>query len=283
MNAQPLAGFTPPPTALSVDHTASVAATAVIIVWFLIVVGRAIPAARAGDRIPLYMLIGGLFLAPFIEPILDHLGMVWYAKDNLWIFSHMLDRPMPALVLFGWVAYWGGCALLAYNGARAGRDRRWLWNTLWFCFALDLFAETIAVTWLGVYVYYGPQPFDYWGVPLWYMWMNPGAAIVLALTLNHHRERIKGLRGAVLVVLSVPATVLCFYAAACWPLFIALNTPGTNAYWIHLAGAVSVGQAFLLIGAVIALTTPKAGRERLGAPAALAVAAEGTETCEIPM
>jgi hypothetical protein len=282
MNIDPLAGFTLPPTGLSVDHTASVAATAVIGIWFLIIIARAIPGARAGDLIPLYILTGGLLLAPFIEPILDHLGMVWYANDNLWIFSHMLGRPMPLLVLFGWVAYWGGCTLLAYNGARAGRGRRWQWKVLWLCFAWDLFGETLAVTWLGIYVYYGAQPFDYWGVPLWFMWMNPGAAIVLALTLNHHRERIKGLGGALVVILSVPAVVLCFYAAACWPLFIALNTPGTNTIWIHLAGAVSALQAFLLIGVAMALTTPEESQTRLDVLTAHALATERPETCEIP-
>lgn len=267
MHMNEFGGFTPPPTHLSVNFTNSALATAAIIVWFVIVFARTIPSARAGDKIPLYMLCGGALLAPFIEPLLDHLGMVWYANDNLWIFSRLLDRPMPVLVLFGWIAYWGGCALLVYNGVRSGRDRRWLWKTLWFCFAVDLFAETIAVTWLSIYAYYGPQPFDLWGVPLWYMWMNPGAAIVLALTLNHLRDRIKGPSGALLVILSVPASVVGFYAATCWPLYIALNTSGTNAYWINFAGAVSVIQAFMLIGVVISVTTLANGQKTLDQPA----------------
>jgi hypothetical protein len=140
--------------------------TAVTGIPMLIVLGVAMNDLRR-DRGPLllFCFIGG-GLAAFFEPVADVLSCLYFPATGQNTAFTALDRPIPWALVFAYPWFVGGQGYLAYRvfAKRVPAVRIW---QLWGIFAIsNVLVETPGVL-TGFHAYYGNQPLNFWGFPLW--------------------------------------------------------------------------------------------------------------------
>lgn len=227
-----------PPTDLSAPHTASVVFLVICVVAMVVALGYTI---WTRDRLGLLFLLGGL-LAGMLEPMLDYLGLLWFAADNVAIAVQTFDRHVPLYVVLGYSFYFGGFSYVAYRAMVAGKGLRWFWIFYAFDWLADWALQATGRA-LGLYEYYGPQPWMLLDVPAWWFTIDSALPVIaggLVYLLRHH---LSGLR-ALLIIPLVPACYAALNAAAGWPIFSALNS-GPSEVVVWIAGAVTMGLALL--------------------------------------
>ncbi|WP_330254980.1 hypothetical protein OG874_10765 [Nocardia sp. NBC_00565] len=191
------------------------------VVWCLVYV------VRQRNALPLVMLAGGI-ISMGLEPAVDTLGKVWYAKDNPWVLYEGMGVPQPAFLLMGYSLFWGGAVYIASSLVRKGLS---VYRVFTAVFVMDVFVEYLGVGVLDVGLYYDFSPLKLLGFPLWWAFVNAAAAVAgvwLVLTLE---PRLNGWRR--LGFLVVPATAFGATHATCaWPVWLALhsNAPQWSAY-----------------------------------------------------
>jgi hypothetical protein len=200
--------------------SAAWAYTLVVGVAFLVaVVWCVIYVARQRDVLPLVMLAGGV-ISMGLEPAVDTLGKVWYAKDNPWVVYVGMGVPQPAFLLMGYSLFWGGAVYIASRLVRNGLS---VYKVFAAVFVMDLVVEYLGVAVLNVGLYYDFSPFKLLGFPLWWAFVNAAAAVTgvwLVLTLE---ARLTGWRR--LGFLAVPATAFGATHAICaWPVWLVLHS-----------------------------------------------------------
>jgi hypothetical protein len=232
-----------PPLDLSAPSTASVTFSVICAVILVAAFAWATFRALGGDPLGIYMLLGGL-VACLIEPMLDNLGLLWFAADNELIVFDAFGRHIALYVVAGYGFFFGAEAYVGYYALIKGKGAAWLWRLYAFGWFFDLALESTG-HWMGLYKYYGPQPFNAYGIPLWWMFINPALPIVAGGLFYAMREQLKGARG----LLVIPLLPMCYgavYAATSWPIFTALNSNVSDLV-IWVAGAVTIFQALLLV------------------------------------
>jgi hypothetical protein len=122
-----------------------------------------------------------------------------------------------------------------------------------------------------VYTYYGKQPFDIWGFPLWWGFVNPLMPMIagaLIYKLRPHLEQVGQVALALAVVAIIPMADGIANAAAAWPVIVALNTNvGYVGSWI--AGFVTLGLALFvvwIVGLLVARPVTQPVEERVPVP-----------------
>lgn len=240
-----------PPTDLSAPRGASVAFLVICVLLTAILLIVVVRRAIQGDFIPLMFALGGL-LSGLLEPMLDSLGLLWFAADNVAIAVETFHRHVPLYVVLGYVFYFGGFSYVAYRAMLAGKGRRWFWGFFAFEWLADLALQATGRA-LGLYEYYGPQPLMIFDVPMWWFTVDSCLAVLCGGVLFLMREHLTGWRVLVIVPM-VPACYAGLNAAAGWPIFSALNSgPATVVVWA--AGLATIGLAllyrYLMIEAVV--------------------------------
>ncbi|MGE2713023.1 hypothetical protein ACQI4L_03080 [Mycolicibacterium litorale] len=197
-------------------------------------------ALRRRDSLPLVMLLGGV-ISMGLEPTVDTLGKVWYAKDNPWVVYVGMGVPQPAFLLMGYSLFWGGAVYIASRLVRNGLA---VYKVYAAVFVMDLFVEYLGVSVLGVGVYYDFSPFRLLGFPLWWAFVNAAAAVIgvwLVLTLE---QRLTGWRRVGFLV--VPATAFGTTHAACsWPVWLSLHSDAPH-WTANLAACYAIGMSLAL-------------------------------------
>jgi hypothetical protein len=224
-----------PPVHLSAPSTGSWLFTALCLTLFAAALSWSMARAARGEWLALACLAGGV-VANLIEAELDNLGLLWFARNNHLIAFHEFGRYMPLYVVLGYGFYFGAITFFTVDALRRGRGARFLWGIYAFGWVFDCILETTGSA-VGLYRYYGPQPFNLWGIPLWWMFVNPALPIAAGGLFHVMRSRLTGLRALGIVGL-LPMCYGATYGALAWPIFVALNTRvGTLVIWI--AGAVT--------------------------------------------
>lgn len=230
-----------PPTDLSAPHGASVTFLVLCCVITVVVVVYAAARARKGDPLAFVFLAGGL-LAGLLEPMLDHVGLLWFAADNVAIAVETFHRHVPLYVVLGYAFFFGGSSYVAYRAMLAGRGRTWFIGFFAFDWLAD-FALQATGRALGLYEYYGPQPLLLLDVPMWWLTIDASLGMLCGGTLFLIRRHLVGWRVLVIIPM-VPGMYAGLNAAAGWPVFSALNSgPATIVVW--LAGLATCGLALL--------------------------------------
>jgi hypothetical protein len=210
-------------------------------------------AIRLRQPLALCILAGGL-LATLVEPMLDNLGMLWFAKDNVGIAFHLFDRYMPIYVVLGYGFFFGGQAFVAYDGLRKGKSASFLWKLYAVAWVFDLAIESTGHL-AGLYKYYGRQPFNLWGVPVWWMFLNPALPVVAALVFFRLGDRIDKIR-AIQVVPLLPIIYGAIYGGAGWPVFIAFHST-TSAAYLYASAILTDLLALWIVWLSISLLLPE--------------------------
>src|SRR3954453_18823585 len=119
----------------------------------------------------LYCIIGGALACTF-ESGVDILGEVYLKEQNAVGTFTIYGRTMPLYICFVYPWYVGGLGYLAYRLFERGIALKGM-LVLWAvdC-VVDVFLESPGIL-LHTYSYYGHQPLNIWGFPLWWGFVNP--------------------------------------------------------------------------------------------------------------
>src|SRR5262249_48975759 len=146
------------------------------------------------DRSPVFLacLIGG-GLCTILEPFWDVLGLVYFRERGAPVLFSVAGRGMPLWVYLAYHVYAGLSAYWFYRLFAGGPTMTRFWSVLGAVFGLNLLIE-IPITALSVYDYYGPQPFNLTGFPLWWLFTNVGGGIVSGAVLARGGSLFAGRR-----------------------------------------------------------------------------------------
>ena len=189
-------------------------------------------------------LLGGV-IGMFVEPILDYMGGVWWPFEGSWEAFNLLGVNVPVLVVLVYPWLLGGQGYWAYRSFEAGISRRGLWRLVGIFAVNDIVLETIGIKLLGVYGYFGTQPLNPWGLPLWYVPCNAIGPVVAGALAYVLRYRLTGVRRLALAPL-FPIGYLGTYAAIGFPVWISLNS-GWPMWAATVAALATFGLGYLLV------------------------------------
>ncbi len=193
----------------------------------------------------LYCIIGGALAASF-EPVVDVLGMVYLKEQGALGTFTILDRTMPLYICFVYPWYVGGLGYLAYKLFKRGvtmRDLFLLWAV--DCI-IDIFLESPGIL-AGTYLYYGHQPFNIWGFPLWWGFVNPVMPMVAGALIFHLRPHLDRPWKLPVVIACIPMADGVANGATAWPMWAALNQENVSYVWTYLASFVTLGLALFSV------------------------------------
>ncbi|EHB58770.1 hypothetical protein MycrhDRAFT_1206 [Mycolicibacterium rhodesiae JS60] len=211
------------PIDAAVNPTAQAIFTAICLVPAVICIGLAIKSlVKDRDTLWPIFLVGGT-IGMFVEPILDYMGGVWWPVHGDWEAFRLLDVNIPVLVCFVYPWLLGGQAYYSYRSFQRGITVRKLWMLVGIFALNDIVLETIGIRLLNVYSYFGTQPLNPWGLPLWYVPCNAVGPVVAAALFYVLRDQLRGWRVLAGVWL-FPMSFVGVYAASGWPMWVSLNS-----------------------------------------------------------
>jgi hypothetical protein len=176
---------------------------------------------RHHSVVPLLLLAGGTICIVF-EPVVDVLGLCFFPRPHQWVGIEAFGRPIPLFMypVYSWFV--GGQAILVWHLLRRGITRRQLWTCWLVIMAVDVVLESPGIL-MHVYTYYGSQPFNPWGLPLWWPPVNATMPVVAGYLVWRVAPLLRGWR-ALLIVALLPMADGVANAATAWPVWLTLNT-----------------------------------------------------------
>lgn len=199
----------------------------------------------ATGRGPLLLAcLAGGSIACLWEPIVDTMGLCYIREGaHITTFSSM-GRDFPLFINFVYIWYVGGLAYLAYRIYSNGISRRQLFQLYVMDACINIFLESPGVL-MGAYEYYGPQPLDFWGLPLWWVCVNPLMPMIIGALIYRLKPYLPGWKMLAIIPL-IPMSDGLANAATAWPVWTALNRDETLLV-THLAWLVTLGLALYVV------------------------------------
>jgi hypothetical protein len=217
---------------------------------------------RRGPALPL--LLAGGALSVICEPVYDNLVLFWYPPHQQLSAFHVFGRTVPICVVIGYAWFCGGLPYLAARLFGRGISARGLWMLAGAVLILDFVAIGLT-SWIDIAGFYGGQPFDVAGYPLWWGAVDIFNVIVAGAVVQYLLPRLTGARRLYLVL--VPTLVVgAAMGAVAGPVAIALNSN-----WSGLGKALGALATVGLGAAAVRLVAGAVVRK----PAAAAAAGEG--------
>jgi hypothetical protein len=249
-----LAAIPQPPLDFKASGTQDVFSIAQIVICAAMFALAFRELGRGRGPIFLCCLIGGA-IAVLWEPIVDVLGQCWLpSRGQHWEAFTLLNRPIPLMMPFVYSWFVGGQGYLFYRIFERGIDRRRLFQLWGVVFLVNVALETPGIA-SHVYTYYGKQPMDLWGFPLWWGFVNPLMPIIAGALIFRLKPHLSVPRLMLATVAIIPMADGIANAAAAWPVIAALNTDvGYAGTWI--ASFVTLGLALFvvwLVGLLVAV------------------------------
>lgn len=229
---------TPMPFVPEVIFTVFLGIPVVVMVFFAI---RHLMTGRG--PLLLYCLIGG-GIACMFEPIVDTLGMCYIRQEAATTTFSSFGRDFPLFINFVYVWYVGGLAYLAYRIFSNGVTRKAVFQLYLIDVFINVWLESPGVL-MGAYEYYGPQPLNFWGLPLWWVCVNPLMPLTAGALIYRMSPMLPGWR-LVAVVAFIPMADGIGNGATAWPVWTALNR-NSSLLVSHLAWGVTLGLALIFV------------------------------------
>jgi hypothetical protein len=201
---------------------------------------------RRGNIAFLAVLLGGL-VTSLLEPFADVLGLVWFPEhDQVHAFTG-LGVPIPLFVVVGYLCLFGLMTWMTLRHLESSPTRTRFW-----VFSSAMLLTACVFEWLlltsGTYLYYGRQPLEVLGYPLYWMTINSGACMVAALVIYRFRGFFTGLRAFATLAL-IPCADGAVMLATGWPAFAGLHSDLPD-WAVHLTGLVSIALGLAMRAAV---------------------------------
>ncbi len=236
--------------------------TVVTGVPMLVVLGIAVAhVARGKGPLLLFCFVGG-GLAAFFEPVADVLSQLYFPVIGQNTAFTTLDRPIPWALVFAYPWYVGGQGYLAYKLFAGRPPAKRIWQLWGLCALSNVLVETPGVL-TGFHVYYGNQPLNLWGFPLWQAAVQsimPMAAGALILAVRHRLGNGWRLATVVPLIPMADGMVNAGLALPVWSTLGSDLSPVAN----HVGAALTIGMAACAVWVLtVVLATPD-GRGRAG-------------------
>jgi hypothetical protein len=221
----------------------------------------------------LFCMIGGGFASLF-EPFVDVMGLVYLTEEGSIGTFEFLGRTMPLFVPLMYPWYIGGLAYLTCRQFEKGISTRGVFG-IFGAFVLVNYGLEFPGLLTDVYTYYGKQPFDLWGHPLWWGAANAFTALAAgAMVYAVKRFLGDGWRLIGVVPLMFVAEGLS-NAGTGWPMYITLNDPSLGYGWTYATAFVTVGLIVYGVWVIAKLVAPRA-------PVAAPATAPAREPARVP-
>jgi hypothetical protein len=205
----------------------------------------AIRAAAKKNYTPL-LVIGSGFICSLLEPMLDMLGHLHWAKNLVPAFTNF-GITVPALIPLCYVAFLGLESYFCYFVIRNGAHAKHFVMMLGLGIVTDALMETIGIN-LGVYTYYGVQPYKFLNFPYWWGFINGGSFVTVGAILAYAVPRLKGGQKFLLLI-AAPCGMMFNYFGVGWVHILASNSTMPVALrWVAttIMMAMMVGWMFVL-------------------------------------
>jgi hypothetical protein len=176
--------------------------------------------AKYRDSVPLLVWIGG-FICSLGEPMLDHIGHLWWPQNLPGPVFKGYDLSVPLLIPPCYAFFVSGMGYVAYRQFLKGVTVRKVFLVWLAISSTDLALEIPGVA-ANVYKYYGNEPFYVFNFPLHWAWLNGTGFLAVGFLLYLVVPRLQGARKALLLLVTVSA-FLGSYGITAWPAFLSLN------------------------------------------------------------
>jgi hypothetical protein len=213
------------------------AVLALVLAWIIV------EARKAKSLTPILILVGAA-VASLCECLWDVLDCVWYPQYGQTPLYRIFNISVPVWMLTAYPCYLGGLGYWVYKWLGKGMTLSQLW-TFWVIAWLANFVLEIPMLQLGVYVYYGPQPFKILGFPLWQAMGNSLMPIFIGAIVYAWKDVLHGLR-SLLIVPIVPVAMVFALGGVGWPMWLAMNS-GRGYEVTYPAAVVSLGLSLMLV------------------------------------
>jgi len=245
-----------PPADLSAPHGWSMAFTVICVAFWALSFIWVTRLALRGDKLGLVFLLGGLCMG-LLEAYLDYLGLLWFAADNVAVTFNLFARHIPLFCVLGYSFFFGLQAYVIYRAILLGKGPKFFVYAYGLSWLFDA-ALQITGAQLGLYRYYGQQPFLFFGAPAWWYTIDASMQLTAGLVLFLLRHRLVGW-GQLIVIPALPALYAGLNGGLGWPTFISLNSNfnaqlngnGSTAL-VYLGGTLTVALTALLVWLLIA-------------------------------
>ncbi|WP_145928360.1 hypothetical protein [Pseudomonas sp. TCU-HL1] len=172
------------------------------------------------DDIPGLMCIGG-FISSLLEPMLDHLGHLWWPTNLPGPAFMGFDLSIPYLIPPCYVFFIAMTGYWAYLRMKSGLDMKGVF-VVWLIISMSDVIMEMPGTMTGAYTYYGDASFKILGFPLAWGWMNGTSMLLVGFLLWLVNPYLVGLKR--LYIILVPITAMgAAYGMVSWPYFMSLN------------------------------------------------------------
>lgn len=236
-----------PPVDEEMPKTAETVFNVFIFIPLAIGLGLAIREIKSGrGPLLLFCILGGS-LAATMEPVVDVLGQVYLKENNALGTFTVLDRTMPLYICFVYPWYVGGLGYLAYRLFDKGVTRKALFQLWALDCVVDIALESPGIL-AGTYLYYGKQPFDLWGFPLWWGFVNPVMPMVAGALIYAVRPHLPGNGWKLAAIIPlIPMADGLANGATAWPMWVVLNQDDVPWAVSYLGGFVTLGLALYAV------------------------------------
>jgi hypothetical protein len=200
------------------------------------------------------LLLAGGAIAAVCEPVFDNLVLFWYPPHQQLEAFHAFGRTIPICVVIGYAWFCGGLPYLAFRLFQRGISVRGVWALAGIVLLIDFLAIGLT-SWIDIAGFYGGQPFDVAGYPLWWGAVDTANVALGGAVLYYLVPRLRGVRR--LYLLLIPTWVTGATAVAVGgPVSIALNSR-----W-SMAGKVIAALATIGLGlGIVDLVARRLGRD----------------------
>jgi len=242
-----------PPTGMIMPVANDFYSVASVISFALFAAWTAYLSYKAKSPVLLLILLGGA-LCYLQEPIMDHLGAVWYPSINESpVILRAFNCSIPLWVIPGYGLFVGALSVVLYRKMAAGMTVQQLWTFNFIIWGADILLELPGLN-LGTYVYFGHPALMFFNFPLTWAMSNTCIDMVAVALLVGFKDFFTGWR-MVFIPLVVTMANGAAQGATEWPIFLALNS---NAGYPEklLAALATLGMSLLtvhLIGTKLAV------------------------------
>jgi hypothetical protein len=213
--------------------------------------------AKGQGPVLLYCIVGGGFAA-MMEPVVDVLGLVYLKEVNALGTFTILDRTMPLYICFVYPWYVGGLGYLASRLFRRGVTMRDLFVLWALDCVVDIFLESPGIL-AGTYLYYGHQPFNFWGFPLWWGFVNPVMPMTAGALIYKLTPHLDTAWKKLAIIALIPMADGIANGAAAWPMWATLNQHEVSYLVTYLGCAACLGLSLFCVWIIsLAVARPAA-------------------------
>ena len=172
------------------------------------------------DSTAILLWLGG-FICSLGEPMLDHIGHLWWPTNLPGPAFKGYDLSVPLLIPPCYVFFVSGMGYVAYRYFQKGVTKRQVFY-IWLAIASSDLALELPGVGANVYKYYGHEPFYVFNFPLHWGWLNGTGMLAVGFLTYLLAPRLKGRNKLLLLFVTVSA-FLGSYGITAWPAFLSIN------------------------------------------------------------